>query len=432
MHGTPMKTLNLLPLTLLASLLSCSAVAQDAPKPIPVTLHQEQGKWILLRDNKPYFIKGAGGTRNLGILIRAGGNSIRTWGADNAGKDLDEAQRHGLTVTVGIWLGHKEHGFKYDDPKRVAEQLEKATGYVERYRSHPALLMWGIGNEMETGQNTDPNVWKAVEDIAKMIKRLDPNHPTMTVVAELGRDAINPKQIAALCPDIDILGVNSYGGLSSMPERLKAAGWTKPYVVTEFGPPGPWEVGKTAWGAALEPNSTEKTALYLRNYQKSIAAQPGWCLGSYCFLWGNKVEATPTWFGMFLPGTGEKLGPVDAMAFVWTGKYPETRAPEITRFETSVTKQEAAPGSKQTANCLARGESLTYHYEIRPDDTAPSRPDPGQAAPATLASLVPPLGPSGDITFTAPSQPGAYRLYVYIRDGKGGAATANVPFYVKQ
>jgi hypothetical protein len=290
--------------------------------------------------------------------------------------------------------------------------------------------MWGIGNEME-GDGSDPAVWKAVEEIAKAIKQLDPNHPTMTVVAELGRDAVKAKQVAALCPDIDVLGVNSYAGLPSMPERLKAAGWTRPYVVTEFGPPGPWEVGKTAWGAALEPNSTEKAAIYLRNYQKCIAGQSGWCLGSYCFLWGNKVEATPTWFGMFLPETGDKLGPVDAMTFAWTGKYPEVRAPEITRFETSAARQEVAPSSKQSANCVARGDSLTYHYEIRRDDTTRSRPDPGQVAPVSLAGHVPPPGPSGDIAFTAPSQPGAYRLYVYIRDGKGAAATANVPFYVK-
>ena len=29
-----------------------------------------------------------------------------------------------------------------------------------------------------------------------------------------------------------------------------------------------------------------------------------------------------------------------------------------------------------------------------------------------------------------PTQPGAYRLYTYVFDGKGHAAHANIPFYV--
>ena len=53
-----------------------------------------------------------------------------------------------------------------------------------------------------------------------------------------------------LCPDIDIVGINSYGGAASVPERYRKAGGTKPYILTEFGPPGRWEIEATAWGAA--------------------------------------------------------------------------------------------------------------------------------------------------------------------------------------
>jgi hypothetical protein len=72
-------------------------------------------------------------------------------------------------------------------------------------------------------------------------------------------------------------------------------------VITEFGPPGPWEVRKTSWGAPVEPTSTEKAKIYLRNHSGAIAAESAQCLGSYAFLWGHKQEATATWFGMFLP-----------------------------------------------------------------------------------------------------------------------------------
>ncbi len=400
-------------------------------RPVPVKVTQDAGGWRLLRGGKPYFVKGAGGHDKLDLLKASGGNSIRTWGVESAQRDLDAAQKRGLTATIGIWLGHKESGFRYDDPKMVADQLAKAREAVIKHKNHPALLAWGIGNEME-GDGNDPLVWKAVEEIARMVKREDPNHPTVTVIAEIGADGVKAKQIKALCPDIDILGVNSYGGLSSLPTRLKAAGWTKPYLVTEFGPNGQWEVGKTSWGAPLEPSSSEKARDYAARYQSSIKSQAGWCLGSYVFLWGDKVEATPTWFGMFLPGSGEKLGTVDVMTTAWSGKPPAFPAPIITAVTCSATSKEIVPGSSHTITVAASGAGpLTVRYEIRPEMNNHDNHEPGQSV-AALAGVAPAeSAPGKEQTFTAPTQPGAYRLFVYVRDNRHGASTANAPFFVR-
>ena len=81
-----------------------------------------------------------------------------------------------------------------------------------------------------------------------MVHEIDPNHPTMTVIAEIGGDKV-PK-IQQYCPDIDVIGINSYGGGPSLAASYRAAGGKKPYVITEFGPPGTWEIGRTAFGAA--------------------------------------------------------------------------------------------------------------------------------------------------------------------------------------
>src|SRR5436305_2617109 len=241
-----MKPIIALSSTVIAPLLvvlACAAAPRAATVPSPgqehpaaVKLVKQEGGFRLLRDGQPYFIKGAGGDGSKELLRACGGNSVRTWGVDNLGAVLDAAQKSGLTVTAGIWLGHKEHGFDYNSADQVADQFEKACGAIRKYRSHPALLMWAIGNEMEITAGADnAAVWSAVNNIAAAAHKLDPGHPTMTVVAEIGGNKV--KNINRLCPEIDIIGINSYGGGPTVAQRYRQAGGVKPYVLTEYGPP---------------------------------------------------------------------------------------------------------------------------------------------------------------------------------------------------
>ena len=253
---------------------------------IPVELKATEQGWQLLRGGEPYFIKGAGGSGSLEQLAAAGANSVRTWGADNVGPLLDEAHALGLTVTVGIWLGHERHGFDYNDETQVREQLERAREAVLRYKDHPAVLLWGIGNEMEGFENGDnPVIWKAVNDVAAMVKELDPHHPTMTVTTFVHGERI--EYLHKRSPAIDIHGVNAYGGASIVAERLREGGATKPFVLTEFGPVGSWEMPKTEWGAPYEQTSTDKAKFYKQSYEQGVVAEPGFALGSYAFLWAS-------------------------------------------------------------------------------------------------------------------------------------------------
>ena len=73
-------------------------------------IKQVNGEWRLFRDGNPYFVKGGGGHVQLDKLVSIGGNSIRTWSTDNAREILDEAQKHGLTVMMGLWVQHERHG----------------------------------------------------------------------------------------------------------------------------------------------------------------------------------------------------------------------------------------------------------------------------------------------------------------------------------
>jgi hypothetical protein len=417
-----------------ALVLSTACVAASPSRalanPIPVELRQTAQGWQLLRGGKPYFIRGAGGDGSLEQLAAAGANSVRTWGADDIGERLDAAHALGLSVTVGIWLGHERHGFDYGDETQVREQLEKARKTVLRYKDHPAVLLWGIGNEMEGfGEGDNPAIWSAVNEIAAMVKKLDPRHPTMTVTAELGGGRIDGVQ--RLCPAVDIHGINSYGGALSLLDRYRTGGATKPYVLTEFGPPGVWEIPKNDWGAPLEPTSTEKSASYRRSYEAAVLGAPGLALGSYVFTWGFKMEATPTWYGMFLPD-GAPLGAVDAMTELWSGSPPKNLAPTVEPLVIEGASQ-LKPGEQirvQARITDPEGAAVRAHWVLRRESREYTtggdfRPVPPEVQGAILE------GRTDGARLRMPNEPGPYRLFLYVHDTAGRAATANVPLLVK-
>ena len=105
--------------------------------------------WVLKVDGNPFYIKGAGGETELNILLEAGGNTIRTWGTENAQAVLDNAHKLGIKVMLGLWVQHERHGFDYNNVTKVNAQLERFRSEVRKYKDHPALLIWCIGNEYE-------------------------------------------------------------------------------------------------------------------------------------------------------------------------------------------------------------------------------------------------------------------------------------------
>ncbi len=388
----------------------------------------------LLRDGKPYFILGAGGSRNLEALVQAGGNSIRTWGGAPA---LDAARERGLTVLVGLDVGKPRQGFDYADAARVARQKESVRQTVLKYRQHPALLMWALGNELELGisQPERLRVWDAVNDLARVVKEADPGHPVIAVLAGAGGGKLN--ELRERCPALDAVGINAYGGMMSLPEAVAASGWKKPYIVTEFGPRGHWEVAKTPWGLPLEDTSTEKAEFYLKAYRHTVedSAQ---CLGSYVFLWGQKQEKTHTWYGMFLP-EGNPLGAVDAITEAWTGKPPANRAPRIGAGRIAVEGEpparylSAAPGALLRCAVDASdpdGDRLAIRWDLRRDASDnPSRGGDREPAVEPIEGAID--GEGARATVRLPAAPGNYRLFVYVTDTAGAAATANLPLRVR-
>ena len=385
------------------------------------------GSYTLMRGGKPFFVKGGGGVGFAESLAKHGANAARSWGLETAKQDLEACRKNGLVLQMGIWLPHKNENRDYADPKVIEELKGRVRDAVRIGKDHPSLLAYGLGNEMEWGRDADPAVWKGVGELAKLLKSLDPNHPIVTVVAELPEGKVDA--IKRYAPDVDILGVNSYGGAPSVPDRLKKMGWTKPYLLTEFGPLGPWEGGKSPWGAAYEATSTEKAARYAESYRKGVLGAPGWCLGSFAFLWGSKQEETSTWFGMLLPETNEPVESAETMSALWRGVA--VPAGRIASFSLDRTEVEA--GSTVYATYTPKGNRpAKLTVLVRGETPVKSNMGQGEATrPVISTTEVANVGSARAISVSAPKEPGAYRVYVVARDGSGYAATANVPFRVK-
>lgn len=425
----------------------CAGESQASGSEVRV-VEQADGTYTLLRNGEPYQVKGAGYGGHarpgnaLALLAESGGNSIRTWGIEQVedvveGKNLlDRAHELGITVSVGFWVQHARHGFDYGDAASIDRQRKLLRATVLKYKDHPALLTWGLGNEMEhvfKGKGeTDVRIWKELNHLAGIIKELDPHHPVMTVTA-----GYSPSKIEAIhehYPHLDILGVNNYGGAGSVGQGLPEAGWNGPYMLTEYGVAGAWEVPTTFWGAPIEPDPSTKAAASYSAYKMDSEMNVGRNLGSYVFVWGNKQEATFSWFGMFLP-TGEKLPRVDAMAYAWTGEWPKNRAPKLRSLKTPVAMKKVGPGASTYAevDVLDReGDDLRYYWDIRAESSDRKHGGDREAAPPSFPDAIKKGQGTARIEFKTPEKPGAYRVFVTAYDGEGGAAVHNLPFYVEK
>jgi hypothetical protein len=418
-----MKTLILLSSILILTLLN--SVAQN------VQIVSKLGNWQLLVDNKPFFIKGVVGHTYLEKVKEYGGNSVRI---GSRVEELNKAHQLGLKALVNLPANAERYGFDYNDVEAVKKQTERIIEIVQKTKDHPAVMMWAIGNEIDWipgNKPYNPKLWDAINDAAKAIKAIDPHHPVMTVIGTSSMEKVT--EIVKQCPDLDLLGINTYGDIYTLPEILKKYGWNKPFVIAEWGPDGYWEVRKTSWGAPYEQTGREKLDCYEQKYRKAIDS--GNCLGSYVFYWYHKQETTHTWVSMFNEKEEETPLP-KLMKMMWTGERDANLAPVVdsinidkfVRYQDIILKA----GSEQKAVVTATDpdkDVVTYHWEIRPEAVYASYAGQGEKTPDVIPGLI--LKHVKNITFKAPSEKGAYLLYVYVSDGNKQFSTANLPFLVE-
>lgn len=397
----------------------------------------KEGYHRLYVNKQEFYVDGAGlEFGNVEALAEYGGNSFRTWRTRNESEDaievLDRAHKNGLMVLMGLDVARERHDFDYDDAEEVNKQFEFLKGEVERLKDHPALLGWAIGNELNL-EAENLKVYDAVEDISRMIHEVDPNHPTTTTTAGISKREVD--YIKEHCTDIDFLSIQMYGDIVNLQKRISDAGWEGPYLVTEWGATGHWEVARTEWDVAIEQTSKEKAEAFIERYELAIQSDPVNCMGSYVFLWAQKQERTPTWYGMFL-ANGNVTETVDAMQYVWTGAWPENRCPTLESFilddKTAYDNIKLKAGEKYQATVLAtdyENDPIMYQWEILPESTDLGMGGDYESRPETLLSME---SDQSEIELDSPNTPGAYRLFIYATDDGGRSATANIPFFVEE
>jgi hypothetical protein len=310
-------------------------------------------------------------------------------------------------------------------------------GLVDKYKNHPALLMWALGNEINLKGTDTKEAWSFVEELAQIIRNSDQNHPITTVIASGWAPYITFNNIALYAPSIEVLGINHYGDLKLIDHIVRKLFFKGPFMITEFGPDGHWLVPKTSWGRPIEQTSAEKVISYQRHINE-LDSMRALCVGYYIFHWTQHHEKTPTWYGMFAENNpelglkGESCPTVDLMCRTWIGKFPENRAPNVTEIKLAGKKALEnvilKPGMSVKAEVLAsdpENDNLSFVWELLIEP-----PMAESFGPRPVRVGKPVTGKSPSIQITTPEK-GEYRLFVYVLDGKGHVGTANIPFLVE-
>ncbi|MEX1382079.1 hypothetical protein [Lutibacter sp.] len=244
MHKFKQKIAISILIMIAATLYSCKTVVKSES----VTVSGRQ----LLVNETPYTIKGIcyhpvpkgsdqrsfdNLTEDLALMVEAGINTIRVYAPIDDEVVLDQIQKAGLKVIIGF--GYNQGG-NYD--------ILSGTfiNYVNKYKSHSAILMWELGNEYnyhpEWFDGDLKNWYNAMNNAAQLIHENDPAHPVTTAHGEL------PDALAlSLSPNIDVWGLNVYrwdnpstifsewSAVSSKPMYLSEAGGDSYMTISKDG-----------------------------------------------------------------------------------------------------------------------------------------------------------------------------------------------------
>ncbi|MEU9587787.1 discoidin domain-containing protein [Streptomyces werraensis] len=391
-----------------------------------------QGNWQLTVGGQPYTVKGltwgpaiADAPKYLPDVKSMGVNTIRTWGTDGGTKPLlDSAAANGLKVVNGFWLqpgGGPGSGGCVNyvtDTAYKNTMLTEFAKWVEAYRNHPATLMWNVGNESVLGlQNcysgaeleAQRNAYTGfVNDVAKKIHSIDPDHPVTSTDAWTGAWPYYQRN----APDLDLYSMNSYGDICGVREDWEQGGYTKPYLITEGGPAGEWEVPDDANGVPDEPTDVQKAEGYTKAWN-CVTGHRGVALGATLFHYGTEHDFGGIWFNL-LPDGLKRLS-YYAVKRAYTATAGNDNTPPVVSGLAVSPASSAPAGGEFTVRADVRdpdGDPITYKIFLS-----------GNYANGDKRLVEASWRSTGNGTFAvrAPEKLGVWKVYLQAEDGRGNA-----------
>ncbi|MCE6996631.1 discoidin domain-containing protein [Saccharothrix sp. S26] len=385
-----------------------------------------QGDWKLMVDGQPWTVKGltwgppaADAARYMPELKSMGVNTLRTWGTDASTRPLlDAAAANGIKVMNGFWLqpgGGPGSGGCVNyvtDTTYKTDMLNTIRQWVTTYKDHPGVLMWNVGNESILGlqncysgtelENQRIAYAKYVNEAARAIHAIDANHPVTNTDAWTGAWVY----LKAHAPDLDLYSVNSYGNVCQVRQDWVNGGYTKPYLLTEAGPAGEWEVPNDVNGVPSEPTDVQKRDGYTRAWN-CITGHTGVSFGGTLFHYGTEYDFGAVWFN--LTPAGKKRLSFYAVQRAFGGATPANTPPVITAMSLPTTVAAGARLDVDVAVSDPNGDPITWSAAFNSKYVDNS---------GGLAFT--PVRVDGTrLTVTAPDRLGVWKVYVMAEDGRG-------------
>ncbi|MEM9822879.1 MAG: hypothetical protein AAF985_17500, partial [Bacteroidota bacterium] len=203
---------------------------------------------------------------------------------------------------------------------------------------------------------------KLLESICQQIKQLDQQHPITSVEAwTFGLDWWQK-----YVPSIDIYGLNSYGpGAGHLANELKKKNIDKPYILTEFGVTGEWDIQEQHHGIKTEPSDQQKYDAIVKGYQEWILPKAA-CLGVYVFHYADGNDFGAAWLHSHFAGMTRPQ--YWAIRTAYTGQQPLNHVPQIQHFDLPKEVQQSdawVPVTLKTMDIENEVLECSFHYNQR-------------------------------------------------------------------
>lgn len=233
--------------------------------------------------------------RDFALMRAAGINTIAGWDRDKGYTQdkfddllLTKAEEYGLGVIMPF---HLPPDGDYTNPEFRQRIAEDVADFVQRNKDHPAIRMWGIGNEVLVDISSidqAPPFAEFLVELVDMVHRKDPNHPVIYREAE---DVYIPVLREAIIRDgVErpwfVYGLNIYTyRISQVLAGWKSQGLDMPMLVTEFAPFG-------LYGEARAQG-------YVKMWNE-LRSYPSMVLGGLAYVWTTEgPEPVDRDFGLF-------------------------------------------------------------------------------------------------------------------------------------